>query len=120
MTDRELRREFERIEGILQSVAHELVEAPHAVCQWPDTLRSSLAALEKIRDEGSLVERDHAFHSLLRRIQARVEQVSLFLDSALLFYCGCVAIRMPQPGSYTHEGALQEQFASGGRMQLEA
>lgn len=119
MTVREAQRELERIGADLERAIAQLVETPTAVERWPVTLRATLDALERTRQDFPARVESDTFRPMIDRIQSRVKQVNALLESAALFYCGSLAVGGTDGGGYTHDGALQ-QFAAGGRMQLEA
>jgi hypothetical protein len=119
MTVKEAQRELERIGTDLENAIEQLVERPTEVDQWPATLRATLEAVQRTSAQFPASAESSTFAPMVERIQSRVRQVHLLLESAALFYCGCVAVGGTQSNGYTHEGALQ-QLAAGGRMQLEA
>jgi hypothetical protein len=119
MTVKEAQRELERIGAELENAIEQLVETPTAVEQWPATLQATLEALQRTQRQFPSSAESDTFRPMVQRLQSRVRQVHLLLESAALFYCGCVAVSETDSTGYTHHGAL-EQFASGGRMQLEA
>jgi hypothetical protein len=119
MTVKEAQRELERVGAELENAIEQLVETPTAVERWPATLQTTLEALQRTQRQFPSSAESDTFRPMVQRIQSRVRQVHLLLESAALFYCGCVAIGGTHCTGYTHEGAL-EQFTGGGRMQLEA
>ena len=119
MTVKEAQRELERIGADLESAIEQLVERPAAVDQWPVTLRSSLEAVQRTREQFPASANREAFRPMVQRIQERAQQVQMLLESAALFYCGCVAVGTTQGTGYGQDGSFQ-QFAASGRMQLEA
>ncbi len=138
MTVQEAQRELERVGAELDTAIEQLVGGPSAVDpsavnhsavdpsavnQWPATLKAAAAALQNAKEQlppaGAGTFARETFTPLLERIQTRVSRVHMLLESAALFYCGCVARAVPEHAGYAADGALQ-QSAAGGRMQLEA
>jgi len=119
MTVKEAQREFERIGADLEHAIEQLVERPTAVEEWPATLQATLAVVQRTRQQFPASADSNTFRPMVQRIQGRVQQVHLLLESAALFYCGCLAVGATQGAGYRHDGAL-EQCATGGRLQLEA
>lgn len=119
MTGKEAQLEFARIEATLGEAIWELVETPTAVDRWPASLQAAMVALQSANSQLSVSARNGSFFPLVERLQSRVKQVHLLLESAALFYCGCVAVRATQAGGYTPAGAL-EPWTGGSRLQLEA
>jgi hypothetical protein len=119
MTEKEAQRELGRIEAELENAIAQLVKTPAAADSWPVALKAALTALQRVRAQFPVPADRRALRPLLQSIEKRVKQVQALVDSAAIFYFGCVAVTRTQGVGYTHEGALEE-FAVGGRMQLEA
>jgi len=119
MTVKEAQRELERVGAELDKAIEQLVDRPTAVDQWPATLRTTLETLQRTRAQFSASAESQVLGAMVQKIQSRVKQVHLLLESAAMFYCGCVAVAPTHGAGYTCDGAL-ESFAAGGRMQLEA
>lgn len=119
MTEKEAQRELVRIEADLEQVIEQLVKTPAAVDRWPATLKAVSAAIQRMKLVFPATVDRCMFAPMIQSIQQRMRQVNLLVESAALFYWGCVAVTNTQSAGYTHAGALEE-FASGGRMQLEA
>ncbi len=119
MTEKEAQRELARLEADLENAIAQLVNAPAAPEGWPVTLQAALKALQKIKAQVPAAAESGKLRLMMQRIQQRVKQVQLLVESAALFYWGCAAVTRTQGAGYTHAGALEECAVSG-RMQLEA
>jgi hypothetical protein len=119
MTEKETQRELARLEADLENAIAQLVKAPASPEGWPVTLQAALKTLQKSKTQFPAAADRGKFRLVMQRIEQRVKQVQLLVESAALFYWGCAAVTRTQGAGYTHAGALEE-FAEGGRMQLEA
>lgn len=119
MTENEAQRELARVAADLDSAIAQLVNRPAAADGWPASLAAASAVFVRIRSQVPVAVDRQTLRPLLTSIEQRVKRVNLLVESAALFYWGCVAVTRTQGAGYTHEGALEE-FALGGRMQLEA
>ena len=119
MTAKDAKRELERAGSELDKAITLLVSMPAEVSSWPASLRTASESLQRTRAEFPALGEVSGCGPLLVGLKSRVKQVHALLESAALFYCGCVAISAPEGSGYNCEGALEQSVLSG-RMQLEA
>lgn len=119
MTDKEAQRELVRIDAELTTAIEQLVKTPAAITTWPVSLQAALTGLQRTKAQLPATANKRALRPFLKQIQQRMKEVNALVEAAAMFYWGSVAVTRTQGAGYTHEGALEE-FAVGGRMQLEA